>query len=344
MTDSRPLISIIIVNFNTKDLLEQCLRSIYANSCNYLYEIIVVDNASRDDSLEMLKQQFPTVYAIDNKQNLGFSKANNFGIEKAKGKYVLLLNSDTIVLENTLNHLFEFLENNKNITAVGPKLLNYDKTIQRSWFDFPNPLKTFSNLTGLSFYIVKLKNSLFLKLFFSGRKKPAFMINAIPEAREMDYLTLACLLIRKDMLNKIGNLDEQIFFYHEDCELGYRFRASQMKTYYLPAATIIHLGGSSSQKNILMSFEQFYLNLLYVFKKYESKIKYFQLKMLLLIAFIIRAFFWSFGVYRRINMFGVYSANPQKNDIYRPKDIDVLKLYFKMINTLLFNKKRIPKN
>ena len=267
---------------------------------------------------------------------MGFSKANNLGIQKAKGEMVLLLNSDTIVLENTLNNLIEFLNSHIDVTAVGPKLLNFDKTIQRSWFDFPNPLKTFFNLTGLSFYIVKLKNSKLFTSFFTGNNKPAFMLNSIDEKRVVDYLTLACLLIRKESLNTIGNLDENIFFYHEDCELGYKFRAAKMKTFYLPEVEIIHLGGSSSQKNIIASFEQYHKNLVYVFKKHESKFKSFQLKSLLSLALIIRSIFWFLGIYRTINMFGVYSANPNKSDKYRPKAFDVLKVYGRLIKAILF--------
>ena len=167
MINNQAIISIIIVNYNTKDLIDQCIKSIYESNILNPFEIIVSDNASVDGSVEMIAEKYKEVIILKNEKNLGFSKANNLGVKIAKGEFILFLNSDTIVTENAIDLLIEFLRKNHTITAVGPKLLNYDKTIQRSWFDFPNPFKTFFNLTGLSFYIVKFKNSKLLKLFFN---------------------------------------------------------------------------------------------------------------------------------------------------------------------------------
>ncbi len=328
-------ISIVIVNYNTSSLLKQCIASIYNSKISYFFEIIVVDNASADDSCLMVNNNFPEVILIDNKENLGFSKANNLGIQNSTGDYILFLNSDTIVIEDSINKLIRFLDVNIAATAVGPKLLNFDKSIQRSWFDFPNPLKTFSNLLGISFYIVKLKKFRLFTMLFGKSHKPAFLLNSIDEQRQVDYLTLACLLVRKKDLIKTGNLDENIFFYHEDCELGYKFRKNNMKTFYLPSAPIIHLGGSSSQKRILASFKQYYINLLYVFKKYEKAGAYGLMKNLMIIALSVRVFLWFFGVYRYINMFGVYSGNPMRNDAYRPKSKDVLMTYINLIKKIV---------
>jgi GT2 family glycosyltransferase len=335
MITNKPIVSIIIVNYNTKDLIDQCLNSIYKSNPLNSFEIIVSDNASIDNSVEMISLKYSDVIILKNEKNLGFSKANNLGVEIAKGEFILFLNSDTIVYENSIDLLIEFLRKNKHITAVGPKLLNFDKTIQRSWFDFPNPLKTFFNLTGVSFFIIKFKNSNVLKLLFNKSKLPSFMLNSIDEERIIDYLTLACLLIRKNELLQIGKLDENIFFYHEDCELGYKLNSNSMKTVYFPKAEIVHLGGSSSQKNIIFSFSNYYKNLNYVFKKYEKKSTYVFFKTLLIIAFLIRSFLWLFGLYRSINMFSVYSNNPTKSDEYKTKPIDVLKTYIKVIFSIV---------
>ena len=337
MINNQAIISIIIVNYNTKDLIDQCIKSIYESNILNPFEIIVSDNASVDGSVEMIAEKYKEVIILKNEKNLGFSKANNLGVKIAKGEFILFLNSDTIVTENAIDLLIEFLRKNHTITAVGPKLLNYDKTIQRSWFDFPNPFKTFFNLTGLSFYIVKFKNSKLLKLFFNKSKLPSFMLSNINEERIIDYLTLACLLIRKKELVQIGMLDDKIFFYHEDCELGYKLNSNSMKTVYFPKAEIVHLGGSSSQKNIIFSFSNYYKNLNYVFKKYEKTSTYLCFKIGLLFALSIRSFFWFFGIYRSINMFSVYSNNPTKSDAYKTKASDVLKTYLNVIKTILFN-------
>ncbi len=337
MINNQAIISIIIINYNTKDLIDQCIKSIYESNILNPFEIIVSDNASVDGSVEMIAEKYKEVIILKNEKNLGFSKANNLGVKIAKGEFILFLNSDTIVTENAIDLLIEFLRKNHTITAVGPKLLNYDKTIQRSWFDFPNPFKTFFNLTGLSFYIVKFKNSKLLKLFFNKSKLPSFMLSNINEERIIDYLTLACLLIRKKELVQIGMLDDKIFFYHEDCELGYKLNSNSMKTVYFPKAEIVHLGGSSSQKNIIFSFSNYYKNLNYVFKKYEKTSTYLCFKIGLLFALSIRSFFWFFGIYRSINMFSVYSNNPTKSDAYKTKASDVLKTYLNVIKTILLN-------
>jgi GT2 family glycosyltransferase len=327
-------VSIIIVNYNTADLLVQAIQSIFQANIKYSFEIIVVDNASSDDSCLRVKETSKEVILIENRENVGFSKANNQGIVVSNGNNILFLNSDTIVLENTVNYLIEFLNSHPNVAAGGPKLLNFDRSLQRSWFDFPNPVKTFLNLLGISFYLVKLKRFKVFKYVFGKSNKPAFLIDNLEEERAVDYLTLACLLVRKQTLIQIGCLDENIFFYHEDCELGYKLRNQKLATYYLPKYSIIHLGGSSSQKRIISSFQQYYLNLTYIYKKHEPTLSFF-MNAAIVLAINIRMLLWFFGLYRHINMFGVYAGNPQKKDVNRPKASAVLAGYYNTLKAII---------
>jgi GT2 family glycosyltransferase len=327
-------LSIIIVNYNTAALLKHCIDSVYASGISHSFEIIVIDNASVDNSCALIKNEFPEVVLIENKENAGFSKANNLGIKSARGKLLLFLNSDTIVLKNTIDSLVEFLNMNPHAGAVGPRLLNHDRSIQRSWFDFPTPLKTFSNLLGISFFILKLKKFKAFTALFSASGKPAFLLDSIEELRTVDYLTLACLMVKTQLMLELGMLDENIFFYHEDCELGFKLKSHNYQTFYLPKASLVHLGGSSSQKRIIASFQQYYMNLKYVYKKYQSPFSSFLMNSLLLLGMLLRACLWPFGLYRKINMFGVYAAHPDKVSS-GPKSIDVLRAYLFLIIKIL---------
>ncbi len=226
-------ISIIIVNWNTKELLIECINSIVRSHPVTNYEIIVVDNGSADGSqktVEKLKAQISNLKLVENKENLGFARANNQGIRKAKGKYILLLNSDTIVKKGAIDSLVEFASDKKDAGVVGSRLLNKDGSIQASVFRFP----TLKRAVAQYWFG---KRGLLDKYYPSGNK-PC----------EVEALVGASFLITPEAIKRVGLLDERYFMYFEDLDYCRRARRASLKVYYLPQAEVVHLHGASGKK------------------------------------------------------------------------------------------------
>ncbi len=229
-----PEVSVIIVNFNTRDLLAVCLDSIKQTAANIDLEIIVVDNASTDGSLAMLQQKYPCVRRISNDSNVGFARANNQGAAASQGKYLLLLNSDARLTLNSLQSMLTLMEANAKVGLVGAQLRNPDGSFQASHSSFPNLWQEFLILSTL------------------GRKlHGAWYPSHGPEdggcPHGADYVEGACLLIRQQAYQAVGGLDEGYFMYSEDVELCYELREKGWQVWYQPQAQVIHLGGGSSQ-------------------------------------------------------------------------------------------------
>lgn len=232
-------LSIVIVNWNTKDYLRNCLKSIYENTKGIAFEVIVVDNASSDGSAEMVRDAFDGVILIENKQNIGFGAANNVGIKKSRGKYILILNPDTIIFPDSLQKLVTFLERNSKAGAVGPKILNPDNSIQFECArDFPTPLTEFFVLSTL--YKRFPKSTIFGKYLMSYWDHN--------DEREVNLLSGSCALIRKEVFEEVGLFDENFFMYTEETDLFYRIKRHGWKVYFLPSAQIIHLWGKSTEQ------------------------------------------------------------------------------------------------
>ena len=228
------ILSIIIVNYNVKFFLEQCINSIKTGSKGLKIEIIIVDNNSTDGSVNMIKNEFPKCIVIENKKNVGFSKANNQGIRKSKGKYVLLLNPDTIIEEDTLSKCISFMEKNSEAGSLGVKMIDGNgKFLPESKRSFPSPMVAFYKIFGLSTIFPKSKKFGTYHLKFLDEE----------EIHEVDVLSGAFLFIRKEVLNKIGLLDEDFFMYGEDIDISYRIQKSGFKNYYFPKTKIIHYKG-----------------------------------------------------------------------------------------------------
>lgn len=228
-------VSIIIVSFNTKELLRNCILSIHKTTKSIGYEVIVVDNASTDGSPEMIETDFRDITIIKNTENLGFAKANNQAMRIAKGEYFLLLNSDTIVKEGAIEALVNFMEKQEKAAAVGPKVLNVDGTLQSKGFYFPSLSESLILLFRVyKFFPKKIRSYLFPKIFRDE--------NTISK---VDWVIGCCILIQKDIVYKIGLLDEALFFYGEEVEWCYRAKKTGYSIYYFPKAEIIHYGGAS---------------------------------------------------------------------------------------------------
>lgn len=273
-------LSIIIVNYNVKYFLEQCLNSVLKAIQEIDSEIFVIDNASVDGSVEMLKKQFPTVNLIQNSNNLGFSKANNQAISKAKGEYILLLNPDTIVEEDCFHKLLSFMTKNKKAGAIGVKMLNGEgKYLPESKRGFPSPSVAFYKFSGLS--------KLFPKSKVFGKYHLSFLDSN--EIHEVDVLAGAFMFIRKSVLEIIGPLDEDFFMYGEDIDLSYRIQKAGFQNYYYPLTTIIHYKGESSKKNSLNYVFMFYKAMQIFAKKHFTKQKAYWFSILINLAIVFSA-------------------------------------------------------
>jgi GT2 family glycosyltransferase len=234
-------LSVIIVNWNVRDLLEDCLRSLFTYNAELALEVYVVDNHSSDGSVEFLKRDFPQVKLIENDENIGFSKANNQGIHHAQGRYILLLNPDTVWVDDSLQRMVTFMDNHPEIGVVGPKLLNADKqSIQYCGARrLPRPLDTFFEYTRLS--------SLFPRNRLLGRHLMADWDHT--DSREVDCLSGACLLVRRETIQEVGLLDEGYPLYQEDIDWCHRVGLTQWKLYYFAEAHLIHVGRQSTLQN-----------------------------------------------------------------------------------------------
>lgn len=234
-------LSIIIVNYNVKYFLEQCLHSVLQASMNIDPEIFVVDNNSVDGSSQLIRKKFPEIHFIENKENVGFSRANNQAIRKAKGKYILLLNPDTIVEEDTFSKIIEFMDNHADAGGLGVKMIDGKGTfLPESKRGLPTPEVAFYKMFGIS------------KLFPNSKKFGKYHLSYLKEneIHEVDVLAGAFMLLRKETLDKIGLLDETFFMYGEDIDLSYRITLGGYKNYYFPETTIIHYKGESTKKRL----------------------------------------------------------------------------------------------
>ena len=237
LSDSVDL-SVIIVNWNTCDLLRECLRSVYAQTSFIEFEIIVIDNGSTDGSVEMVRREFSQVNIIINKDNRGFAAANNQGIAIAKARYILLLNSDTVVLNRAIEQTIAFADQHPDTAVVGCRVLNPDHTLQNSCFMFPSLLNSFL----FSTYLYRL----FPKSRFFGRERMTWWSR--DDTREVDVVTGCYMLVRKEAISKVGLMDERFFMYGEETDWCYRFKARGWKNRFTPNAEIIHIGGASAAK------------------------------------------------------------------------------------------------
>jgi len=232
-------LSIIIVSWNVKDLLRNCLNSIYSEKEDFTFEIFAVDNASDDSTAEMVSKEFPSVHLITNTQNFGFSRANNQAIKLSKGRNILFLNPDTVVVLSALQKMVKFIDSDPQIGAVGCKLLNPDGTIQNRFArSFLTPLN--------QLYEIMMLHRLFPRSRIFG--KAPFSYHDHNESREVDCISGACLMVKREVLDTIGLFDERYFLYAEDVDLSYRIKKAGWRLYHMSDAEVIHFSGGSTKK------------------------------------------------------------------------------------------------
>jgi GT2 family glycosyltransferase len=254
-------LSVIIVNYNVVYFLEQCLNSVIAASKNLNVEIFVVDNNSVDGSVELVQEKFPDVKLIANKENAGFSKANNQAIQLSSGRYILLLNPDTVVEEDTFEKTIKFMDENPDSGGLGVRMIDgKGKFLPESKRGFPSPWVAFCKIFGLS------------KVFPKSKTFGQYHLGYLSEfeINEIDVLSGAFMLMRKETLDKVGNLDETFFMYGEDIDLSYRIKLGGYKNYYFPDTKIIHYKGESTKKSSVNYVFVFYKAMVIFAKKHLS--------------------------------------------------------------------------
>ena len=274
-------LSVIIVNYNVEHFLEQCIDSALIAAQNISAEIIVVDNNSVDGSLRMMADKFPNIKLIANKDNVGFSKANNQGIRISKGEYVLLLNPDTIVEADTFEKTVSFMDAHPQAGGLGVKMLDgKGRFLPESKRGLPTPQAAFYKMFGLA------------KIFPKSKKFASYHQGHLSndETHQVDILSGAFMLMRKTTLDKVGLLDEDFFMYGEDIDLSYRIVLGGYKNYYFAETRIIHYKGESTKKNTVNYVYVFYNAMVIFAKKHYSKENAKLFSLLINAAIILRAF------------------------------------------------------
>lgn len=256
-------ISIIILSYNTSKLLENCLASIYQTVKNVGYEIIVVDNASQDDSVRMVEDKFTQVKLIINRENYGFGKANNQGAKIARGRYLMFLNSDTLVHSQAIKKMVEFIQREAKTGVFGYKLLNADGSDQASTGSFPDLKTTAEMLFGGHF----IKYSGVMKTYVKTMK--------------VDWVMGSAMVVRKGVFDEVGGFDEKIFMYIDEVELCYRIKKAGYDVMFYPLAKITHLGRGSSTSGKKAPILNIYRGLIYFYQKHYSRSDLFFLKLML---------------------------------------------------------------
>lgn len=257
-------VSIIIVSWNTKDLLRKCIQSIYNETKKYTFEIIVVDNDSPDKSADMVAEEFSEVILIANKDNKGFAAGNNQAMQIAKGDHLLLLNPDTVVIENAIDKMTDFVKTSK-YQVVTCKLLNGDMTLQKS-------VNSFFSLLG-SFVENRYIGEKLAKLDTKGKRFMSFWDHS--ENREYDWAYGAVIFITREVFEKVGYLDERFYIYAEEMDYYMRIRKAGYKAMFLSDVKIIHYGKSSSKQRRGAMFIQNYLSFYIYLKKHYSSFTYY---------------------------------------------------------------------
>jgi hypothetical protein len=282
-------LSIIIVNYNVKEFLQNLIHSIEKASARISKEIIVVDNASDDGSIEFLKEKFAQIRLISNNSNLGFGKANNLGMKEAAGKYFLLINPDTIVAEDTFDKMIKFFEEHSDVGLAGCKILNPDGSLQLACRrSFPGPWTSFTKVTGLS--------NLFPKSKLFARYNLTYLDEN--QTYEVDAISGSFMMLRKEVYEKVGGFDEQFFMYGEDLDLCYRIQKAGFKVFYFHDTQIIHYKGESTKRSNIDEAKMFY-NAMHLFvKKHLSSSLLVEL--ILRSAIVVRSLFAFLGMRKLI--------------------------------------------
>ncbi|KKT73735.1 MAG: Glycosyltransferase-like protein, family 2 [Candidatus Collierbacteria bacterium GW2011_GWB1_44_6] len=289
-------LSIITISYNTKQITLDCLDSILKYTKGISYEVIVVDNGSKDGSVEAVRhysKKFPQIILIDAQENLGFGRGNNLGVKKARGNYLLFLNSDTLLFDNALKEAYETVIKHPKVGAYSCRLLNADRSFQASGGHFPS----FWSLMAWQFFIDDLP--------IIGDFIPSFhpKQSQYEKNKQMDWVTGAFMIVRKDIFDKAGGFDKNIFMYTEEMELCYRLSKLGYPTYYTNTPAIVHLGGASGGSYLALTLE--IKNMIYFWRKHMP---HWQIV-------FVKISFW-IGSLLRLLIFGIIKGDAKARKAY----------------------------
>ena len=263
-------LSIIIVNWNTRQLLDDCLVSIYRETQNITFEIFIIDNASADGSAKMVEKKYPNVRLIKNTKNNGFAAANNQAIRQASSRYILILNPDTVILENALDKGVEVMDKRRDFSILGTKTFNKNMARQKTVASSPNLLSQIFLLTKLRHFFPKSKIIKKYQRFDFDYNKESYV----------DQIQGSFMLIRKEVLDNIGFFDENFYIWFEEVDFCLRAKKAGYKILFSPNIKIIHYGGESFKQVMTLKKQRMYnRSLFYYFWKNKPKWQYFTLRL-----------------------------------------------------------------
>lgn len=259
-----PVLSIVIVNYNSGKFLKSCLRSVYQKLEHLSFEVIVVDNGSIDSRVEIVPQEFPAVEFLYNEKNLGFAKAVNQGIQASQGRYILLVNPDVVFLNRSFSELVQFMDQHPRVGIIGPRVYDDEsrQSVQLSCRGFPSLLNyLFSRYSPLT------------RLFPNNRFSKRFLMTDWDhdKIRAVDWVSGCCMLIRKELLNEIGSLDEAYTLFFEDVDICYRTHEAGWKVMYYPKAGVVHYVGKSRAREPLKAICNRYKSMKHFYNKHYRK-------------------------------------------------------------------------
>jgi GT2 family glycosyltransferase len=293
MTSQPPVVSVIIVSYNTRDLTLDCLRTVTKELDREKIEVFVVDNASQDDSVAAIRAEFPDVKLIANERNVGFGTANNQAMQTACGRTFLLLNSDAFPKPGAVSVLISYLDSHPEVAAVGPRLLNADGTLQRSCFRLPSPGRAW------------LENLWLADLLYRHPTLGEYRRWPHDVARNVDFVSGACMLIRREVWDRIGGFDEDFFLYAEETDWQRRMRDAGWQIAFTPAAEVVHLGGESGKGDRVRISRLFFDGLDRYVRKHHGVIGLVSMRLAMLVGCSLRALLW----------IGVFAAAPKRRPI-----------------------------
>ncbi|MDH5405201.1 MAG: glycosyltransferase family 2 protein [Candidatus Aminicenantes bacterium] len=268
-------LSIIIVNYNSSDFLKKCLASLYQSNPTTPFEVLVVDNSSSDNSVEMVRRDFPQITLIENKENIGFAPANNQALQRCRGEFVLFLNPDTMLLSGSVDALVETMQKGNKVGILGCRLLNEDGTLQLSWGR-----------------MVNLANE-FWQRFISRRYEKGNRLitrHLQRKSRQLHHphwVTGACMLARREALEEVGDFDQNFFMFLEDVDLCHRIRKKGWEILYTPSAEVIHLRGKSMETNRAAALKAYRKSQLHFYRKHYGRVRWTMLRIYLLCKFTL---------------------------------------------------------
>jgi N-acetylglucosaminyl-diphospho-decaprenol L-rhamnosyltransferase len=270
-----PDVSIVLVCWNNKAYVDPCLVSLYEAGLTSSFDVVVVDNGSTDGSQEMLREKYPEVMLIQNDYNVGLGKASNQGIEATNGRYILLLNNDTLVNGPSLQAMFDLMDQTPDAGAVGGRLLNPDGSFQSSYASFSTLWEEFLLASGIA------------AKFWDG-----YPLNGhADQVKTVGWMSSACLLIRRSTLGEVGLLDETYFIYGDETDLQYRIQKAGWKAYYLPQATTIHFGSVSTKR--WPRRRMIYRGKMLFYQKNYGPVRTILLRFMLAVISLAKMLYWS---------------------------------------------------